>query len=169
MEPRAKEVVLFQSTSALHSRRRSGLMKNGLHIRLTSCSLCSQVGLASAGSKHDMVSGFFPKASAGAAGGPGPATAGGNDSTWSPSGGHATQVASVPPVPLPSGSASDSAFPVYAVGSASTRYWKSDGSVRLGLDLSSPIGASVTSGISREEFAVRYTSSWMRPWPLCTA
>ena len=36
--------------------------------------------------------------------------------------------------------------------------WKSDGSVRLGLDLSSPRGASVTSDISREEFAVRYTS-----------
>ena len=35
---------------------------------------------------------------------------------------------------------------------------KSDGSVRLGLDLSSPRGASVNSGISREEFAVRYTS-----------
>ena len=35
---------------------------------------------------------------------------------------------------------------------------KSDGSVRLVLDLSSPRGASVNSGISREEFAVRYTS-----------
>ena len=35
---------------------------------------------------------------------------------------------------------------------------KPDGSVRLILDLSSPRGASVNSGISREEFAVRYTS-----------
>ena len=35
---------------------------------------------------------------------------------------------------------------------------KSDGSVRLVLDLSPPRGASVNSGISREEFAVRYTS-----------
>ena len=34
---------------------------------------------------------------------------------------------------------------------------KPDGSVRLVLDLSSPRGASVNSGISREEFAVRYT------------
>ena len=35
---------------------------------------------------------------------------------------------------------------------------KPDGSVRLVLDLSSPRGASVNSSISREEFAVRYTS-----------
>ena len=36
---------------------------------------------------------------------------------------------------------------------------KPDGSMRLILDLSSPHGASVNSGISREEFAVRYTSA----------
>ena len=35
---------------------------------------------------------------------------------------------------------------------------KPDGSVRLILDLSSPRRASVNSGISREEFAIRYTS-----------
>ena len=49
---------------------------------------------------------FFQLAGAGAAGGPGPATAGGNDNTWSPSGGHpdpvaSDPVASVPAVPLP--------------------------------------------------------------------
>ena len=36
-----------------------------------------------------------------AAGGPGTSTAGGDNSTWSPSGGHAAPVASVPAVPLP--------------------------------------------------------------------
>ena len=36
-----REVVSFQSTSPLHSQRRFGLMKNGLHIRLTSYSWCA--------------------------------------------------------------------------------------------------------------------------------
>ena len=66
--------------------------------------VCSQVGLAPAGSKHKMalrLVGVFQLAGAGAAGGPGTSTAGGNDGIWSPSGGHEAPVASVPAVPLP--------------------------------------------------------------------
>ena len=45
---------------------------------------------------------------------------------------------------------------------------RSDSYVRLVLDLSSSRGASVNTGIPREE--LRYgIPPWMRPWPLCTA
>ena len=63
--------------------------------------VCSQVGLAPAGSKHEMARrlvGLFQLAGAGAAGGPGTSSAGGNAGTWSPS---AASVASVPAVPPP--------------------------------------------------------------------
>ena len=63
--------------------------------------VCSQVGLAPAGSKHEMARrlvGFFQLAGAGAAGGPGTSSAGGNAGTWSPS---AAPVASVPAAPPP--------------------------------------------------------------------
>ena len=63
--------------------------------------VCSQVGLAPAGSVHEMARrlvGFFQLAGAGAAGGPGTSPAGGNAGTWSPS---AAPVASVPAVPPP--------------------------------------------------------------------
>ena len=63
--------------------------------------VCSQVGLAPAGSVHEMAQrlvGFFQLAGAGAAGGPGTSPAGGNASNWSPS---AAPVASVPAVPPP--------------------------------------------------------------------
>ena len=63
--------------------------------------VCSEVGLAPAGSKHEMARslvGFFQLAGAGAAGGPGTSSAVGNAGTWSPS---AAPVASVPAVPPP--------------------------------------------------------------------
>ena len=63
--------------------------------------VCSQVGLAPAGSVHEMARrlvGFFQLAGAGAAGGPGTSPAGGNVGTWSPS---AAPVASVQAVPPP--------------------------------------------------------------------
>ena len=66
--------------------------------------VCSQVGLVPAGSKHEMALRFvffFPFGGRGRRRRPGTSTAGGNDSTWSPSGGHAAPVASVPAVPLP--------------------------------------------------------------------
>ena len=64
--------------------------------------VCSQVGLAPAGWKHEIAQrlvGFFQLVGAGAAGGPGTSTAGGNDGTWPPS---AAPVASVlaPPPPV---------------------------------------------------------------------
>ena len=63
--------------------------------------VCSQVGLAPAGSVHEMARrlvGFFQLAGAGAAGGPGTSPAVVNAGTWSPS---AAPVASVPAVPPP--------------------------------------------------------------------
>ena len=84
--------------------------------------VCSQVGLAPAGSKHEMAMrlvGFFQLAGAGAAGGPGTSTAGGNDSTWSPSGRPRSSGGLRAGCPAPRGSPSDPAFPVYAVGSGS--------------------------------------------------
>ena len=66
--------------------------------------VCSQVGLAPArleARDGTEVDGFFPIGGHRCRRRPGPATAGGNDSTWSPSGGHAAPVASVPAVPLP--------------------------------------------------------------------
>ena len=62
--------------------------------------VCSQVGLAPAGSKHEMARrlvGFFQLVGAGTAGGPGTSTAGGNDGTWLPSASPVASVLAVPP------------------------------------------------------------------------
>ena len=100
-----REVVSFQSKSPFHSREDVRTYEEWATYPVDVLQLvCSQVGLAPAGSKHEMALRlvvFFQLAGTGATGGPGPVTAGGNDSTWSPSGGHAAPVASVPAVPLP--------------------------------------------------------------------
>ena len=130
--------------------------------------VCSQVGLAPAGSKHEMALRlvFFSNCCS-AVGGPGLATAGGNDITWSPSGRHAALVASVPAVPLP---VAHPVIPPFRFTQLGPAVEVPDEVIRPvndlevqrqrapGFGFSLPGGASVDSGISREEFAVRYTS-----------
>ena len=96
------EVGWILSTSPLQFRRRFGRMMNGRRIRLTSCSWCAAKWgwpqPARSTRWHGGWCFFFQLAGAGAAGGPGTSTAGGNDGTWSPS---AAPVASVPAAPPP--------------------------------------------------------------------
>ena len=102
MEPRAKKIRLDSTLIPASIPEEVRTYQEWASYPLDVLQLvCSQVGLAPAGSGHEMAQrlmGFFQLAGAGAAGGPGTSPAGGNASNWSPS---AAPVASVPAVPPP--------------------------------------------------------------------
>ena len=99
MEPRAKKIRLDPTHIPASIPEEVRTYEEWASYPVDALQLvCSQVGLAPAGSVHEMARrlvGFFQLAGAGAAGGPGTSPAGGNAGTWSPS---AAPVASVPAV-----------------------------------------------------------------------
>ena len=119
---------------------------------------------------------FFPLAGAGAAGGPGPATAEGSDSTWSlgrtrRSGGLRAGC------PAPRGSPSDPAFPVYAVGSGSgSAGWGDPASTLSGSPTAACAWVWICPRLEEPRLIRAFPESlrygippWIRPWPLCAA